>query len=419
MTMQTRLNKRHPKRRITWRFVLSVAVLVLAGFLLTAGSALYEFLGNLNNDPAFAGEALPKPQPGENINILILGIDVPVDGKGNVIKGVAARSDTIMLATVDMEEKEVSLLSIPRDTKVRIPGRSGHDKMNAAHAYGGPMLALQTAEELFDIPVHYYIRTNVAGFSEIIDILGGVNIYVEKDMYYPDPWQDLVIDLKKGQQTLDGDKAMQYVRYRSDGDDLTRIHRQQKFMTALADKMLKPATLLRIPNLMNEITKYITTNMEPADMLRLANLAVGMNKENIQMEVMPGYPNNYAAGEDGGISYWIPDKTKVTRLMDKVYRDIDAEANSAIKIEILNGTNRSGLAANLSEYLVSKGFTVINTGNADNNKYELTKVIDRTGDNGKIEALAKVFGQGRLFHEEAAESGADITIIIGSDYEGN
>jgi len=410
-------SRKSPRRRVTWRFALSIAVLILIGFLFTAGSAIYQFLGSLSNNSAFAGEDLPEPQPGENINILILGVDVPVDGKGHVVEGTRTRSDTIMLATVDVEDKEVNLISIPRDTKVSIPGRSGHDKINAANAYGGPLLALQTVEDLLGVPVHYYVQLNVFGFSAIVDALDGVWIDVEKDMYYPDPWQDLVIDLKKGPQLLDGNKAMQYVRYRSDGDDLTRIHRQQKFLTALADKLLSPSTLLKVPRLMNEVSKYIATNMEPGDMLHLANTAVSMKMDNIHMDVLPGAPNNYQAGEDNGISYWIADKDKVEQLMDKAYRDIDAEANAAIRIEVLNGTGRAGLASSLSDYLAGKGFEIINTGNADNNKYTGTKVIDHTGDNAKIAALVKVFGQGRLFHDSETESGADITIIIGSDYE--
>jgi polyisoprenyl-teichoic acid--peptidoglycan teichoic acid transferase len=414
LTEETRRSKRRP-RKITWRFYAIIALILASIVLLTAGTSIYRFLDNMRSGQAHEdGVDLPKPKPGEKVNILIIGIDVPVDGKGNVITRAPTRSDTIILATVDKEKNEAELLSIPRDTRVRIPERSGYDKANAAHAYGGPSLLVKTIEGLLDVPIHYYVRTNVDGFSAMIDILGGVDINVEKDMEYVDIWQDLVINLKAGQQILDGDKAMQYVRYRGDGDDITRIHRQQKFIQAVKDKMLRPSTILKLPRMMSEATKYIDTNMEPGEILSLSSMLLTAGKDALSMDVLPGYPNDYSGG---GISYWMPDVAKVTALMDKVYRDIDVDLNATIKIEILNGTTRAGIATEVAKKLAAKGFQVINTGNADNTKYKLTKVIDRSREAAKLDALVKVFEQGKLFSEPGADSGADITIVLGADYQ--
>ncbi len=417
MTEEMRRSRRRP-RKITWRFYAIIAIVVAGIVLLAAGTSLYNFFRNLNPDASTAlGEDLPKPKPGEKINVVVLGVDVPVDGKGNVISKAPTRSDTVIFATIDKEKNTVELLSIPRDTRVHIPGRTGYDKINAAHAYGGPSLLVKAVEGLMGVPVHYYLRVNVDGFSAIVDILGGVEIDVEKDMYYVDVWQDLVIDLKAGRQVLDGDKAMQYVRYRGDGDDITRIHRQQKFMQVVMDKLLRPSTLLKLPKMMSESVKYITTNMEPDEILGMASMALKADRESLSMDVLPGGPNDYTHGQDGGVSYWRPDEAAIEALMDQVYRDIDREYNATVRIEVLNGTKRSALASGLAGKLTDKGFQVINTGNADKTNYETTRVISRTADKAKIDALVKVFEQGKLYYEIDPEHAADITIILGSDYQ--
>src|SRR5690606_13458695 len=122
------------------------------------------------------------------------------------------RTDTIILATIDKAEGSIHAVAIPRDTRVRIPGRSGYDRINAAHAYGGPKLAVRTVEELLGIEIDYYVRIDYEGFETIIDTLGGVVIDVERPMRYVDRAQGLDIDLKPGVQLLNGKQALDYVR---------------------------------------------------------------------------------------------------------------------------------------------------------------------------------------------------------------
>src|SRR5690606_29379418 len=119
--------------------------------------------------------------------------------------------------SVDRRTGSIAALAIPRDTRARIPGRAGFDRINVAHAIGGPTLAVQAVESLLGIAIDHYVRVDFAGFEALIDALGGVVIDVEKRMYYEDHAQGLVIDLQPGLQLLDGAKALQYVRYRSDG----------------------------------------------------------------------------------------------------------------------------------------------------------------------------------------------------------
>ena len=158
---------------------------------------------------------------------MLLGVDRRADDVG--------RSDTLMVASVDMDSHKAALLSVPRDTRVAIDGH-GYDKINHAYAFGGHELSKSTVERLLGTHIAHYVIIDTKAFQRIIDALGGVDIDVDKRMHYEDPWDDnggLVIDLYPGQQHLDGAKAIQYVRYRDGEGDIGRIGRQQKFMKAV------------------------------------------------------------------------------------------------------------------------------------------------------------------------------------------
>jgi LCP family protein required for cell wall assembly len=157
---------------------------------------------------------------------------------------------------VDTKTKQMSLLSIPRDTRVNIP-KYGWDKINAADALGGPELSMKVVSNLLDIPEKYYVQANFNGFKDIVDALGGVTLDVEQNMYHEDETDGgaYEINLKKGVQRLDGDKALQYVRYRDYAmGDIDRTKYQQKFLVALAKEMLQPSTILKLPALVPEIS---------------------------------------------------------------------------------------------------------------------------------------------------------------------
>ena len=136
----------------------------------------------------------------KRLNILILGVD---DGD-NEFPDAPKRTDAMLVASINPEKKQISILSIPRDTMVKIPNRAGFDKANHAYAYGGATLARKTIANVLGIPIHYYVKIDWLAFIKIIDVLGGVNLYVEKNMYYKDPYADLEIDLKEGYQFLNG-----------------------------------------------------------------------------------------------------------------------------------------------------------------------------------------------------------------------
>ncbi|WP_273484628.1 LCP family protein [Desulforamulus ruminis] len=246
----------------------------------------------------FEPDSEEKAKMDKRLNFLLMGIDAR-EGETNT------RTDTLILVSVDKEHNRIAMLSLPRDTRVRIPGH-GYDKINAANVYGGPELVMEVVSDMVGMDIDNYLMTNVRGFRDIVDTLGGVTLDVEKRMYHYDPYDEpdlRKIDLQPGLQKLDGNKALQYVRFRSDAlGDVARTERQQKFLKALAKEMVQPSTITKIPRLVPTINKYLKTNLSLTEMVALAR--AGQDLSNVEMvtQTMPGKFLNM-----DGVSYWSVD----------------------------------------------------------------------------------------------------------------
>lgn len=247
--------------------------------------------------------------------ILIVGVD-----HNDTIQDTG-RSDAIILATVDVDNKDVYFLSIPRDSYVDIEGE-GENKINHAYAVGGIGLLIDTIEKTLQVPVDYYAVTDFAGFESVVDTLGGVEINVDKRMYYQT--YDGLIDIEEGTQVLDGEKALQYVRYRHDAlGDITRVSRQQQFMMALFRKMMKPENYDKLPEVVPELLSAIDTNMTKSQMLKAALLLKDINEDQIDSGTLPGTFANY-----NGISYWKLDQEQCQALIDEHFGDQQDQSES-------------------------------------------------------------------------------------------
>ena len=232
--------------------------------------------------------------------VLVMGVDKRKDDVG--------RSDTLMIATIDPRLDQATLLSIPRDTRVKIRGR-GYDKINAAFAYGGVRLTESTVENFLGIDIDHYVMIDTNSFVKIIDAIGGVDIDVEKRMFYEDPWDDnggLVIDLYPGEQHMDGKTAVTYVRYRDSEGDIGRVKRQQAFMAACMNKVTSPEILPRIPKILREVIDAVETDMSLRQLLELAGALKAAQQNGLETDMVPGYPLYI-----DDISYWIPDVEEV------------------------------------------------------------------------------------------------------------
>ena len=236
----------------------------------------------------------------DKATIMIMGVDEREDDTG--------RSDTLMIATLDPIKDKASLLSIPRDTRVGIRGH-GYDKINAAYAYGGEKLTQETVENFLGLDIDHYIIINTHAFVKIIDAIGGIDVYVDKRMYYEDPWDDdggLIIDLYPGLQHMDGRTAVTYVRYRDEEGDIGRIKRQQTFMKACVDQVTSPSIIPKLPSVIREIADSLKTDLSIRQLLEFAGTLKEAQKNSMSAEMVPGRPLYI-----DGISYWIPEMESV------------------------------------------------------------------------------------------------------------
>ena len=298
MENNSNMPQRRQKRKI-WPFftVLFFIIAAVAGAMF-ASSSLFDDPPKNQGERQNKEEGLIKAR--DKATVLIMGVDVRKDDVG--------RSDTLMIATIDPQLDRAALLSVPRDTRVRISGH-GFDKINAAFAYGGEPLTEKTVENFLGVDIDHYVIINTKSFVKIIDAIGGVDIDVEKRMYYEDPWDDdggLYIDLYPGMQHMDGKTAVTYVRYRDSEGDIGRIRRQQKFMEACMDKVTSPDIITKIPSVIREVIDAVETDMTFRQLLELAGALKSARDNGLTTEMVPGRPMYI-----DGISYWIPDVEEI------------------------------------------------------------------------------------------------------------
>ncbi|WP_435923939.1 LCP family protein [Paenibacillus sp. DYY-L-2] len=270
------------KRAILWSVigVLVIAAALVAYYFIAIYNQVDNFQKTGEDSPFYNVQPTetkvpepPKWEGTERVNILLMG----VDARG-LKKGEIPRSDTMLVASLDPVAKKIDLFSIMRDTYTEIP-EHGSDRINTAITHG-PNTAMKAVSDLLGIPIQYYVYTDFQGFIELVDAVGGVDFYVEKDMHYTSKADnhEYDIDLKKGQQHLDGNTALQYVRFRHDAmSDFTRTERQRNFLKAVADKLISTTSIMKLPTILEKVNPYIDTNLTIEDMWKLATVGYSSN----------------------------------------------------------------------------------------------------------------------------------------------
>lgn len=360
------------------------------------------------------------------LRILVLGISGP-GHDGSLL------TDSIMLATVDLDTKKVGIVSIPRDTAYpRVDGT--FEKINAVHAYEeqdhpgeGAVRTAQKFSDFFGVNIDHVVRIDFRGFAAFIDAIGDVNVDVEKsfsDNQYPTPddlWQ--TISFKKGPQTMDGATALIYARSRhgnnGEGSDFARARRQQLIMLAVRQKLLSLNTLAdpgKLANLYQAVTSHLQSDMTPWDAIKLAPLVQDFKPENITSKVLTDAPDNeLVAATVNGSFLLFPRANNWTRIKEIIkdpfasteQREKDAPKLS--RIEVKNGTLHTGLALQISNNLNIDGFSAQNMGNAIRRNYARTLLVDLT-EGKKSDELAKLRRQ-----LNADVSLSSVTTTVGAD----
>ncbi len=252
------------------------------------------------------------------MNILLLGSDTRGDGQ-------VARSDTLILVTINPETKQVSMLSIPRDLLVTIPNY-GQDKINAAYAYGsmnnltGPGLAAATIEYNFGVTIDYFAEVDTGGLARIIDTLGGVTLDVTaplKDDEYPGSGNNyLRVLFHTGLQHMGGVQAVQYARTRHDDNDFARNDRQQQLLRALRAQTVGLDLLPKAPELLNQLGDTFQTDLSPTQILALAKLGSSIKSSNIHSyDLLNQTTVSYSPGQP---YYLIPDWPAIHKILDEM-----------------------------------------------------------------------------------------------------
>ena len=391
------------------------------------------------------------------IQVLLMGVSTDNGGK---------LTDTIIVGTYDPKTQKASLLSIPRDTFVGKNPQTGTgmDKINALYQKS-PQKTLEKVNEITGLNIKYYMVIDNQALIKLVDVIGGVDFYVPIDMVYDDPSQDLHINLKQGQQKLNGDKAEQLLRYRHGnldkktgkylgtypeeygGNDYGRMRTQREFMIETVKQTIQAKNILKLKEIVDIAYEYVETNLSVSIIKDYVPYAVNIDVNAIQSAVLPG-------GSYGPPTYplwfFIHDKKETAKLIEELYGSSENEntdssttdltANNTklttdnntsstndttnvskteaakVKVEILNGSESAATLTAVKKQLAAKGYKVTKT--TDTTSTAKTTIINKSDVDAKItDNIKELLGVGTVSSSSVSSSNVDITIIIGKDYK--
>lgn len=420
------------RRRFGWRFWLKVGALALVVLLAVGFVTGYLWIKGKERKMRIPGieQALDPTQSGQAENTLIVGVD-----RGSVIgEGGYGRSDVLMLACVSGNGKQTALFSIPRDTLVAIPGRSKKDKINAAHAFGGPPLCIKTVKQFTGLDVNHYVELDFVAFRDIVNAVGGVTIHIDhaiKDKYAG--------DVPAGDVKLDGGQALSLVRARYDvvavpNGDLDRVKNQRNFFKAMLSTVSRQRNPFTLVSVVDAVSNGVKTDLTFWKMFGLGRRLKGSG-DALEMKSIPGEPKIISGGW-----YFVADKAAMAPLMAPfepgasstgtastgTTQAVPQSSTSAqvvsrgdVKVEVLNGSGTTGLALTVSKELNQKGYTA-SAGNAKS-AYTATAIYYAGGDSAKAETVAADLAGTKKptlkrSDELTGQYGVDVLVVLGSDY---
>ncbi len=405
LNIKRKLRKKEKRSTIIKRAILALILTVLI-LVTLSGIYLFSFISSLNNSDVIAGV---KPRANETVNILLLGMDI--GDSENISNTSARRTDTMILLNYNPRTDNIKVVSIPRDTLIEV--ENAHDgegnyipywKINAAYALGGEEEVIEQVEGLLDITVNYLIEIDYAAFRNLIDAVGGVEMFIERDMYYDDDAQDLHINFNKGETVLlDGQKAEEFFRWRKNNDgtgladgDLGRIKNQQKFISALIEKCTNPMIVTQIPDILKAIKENVITNMPGTEMIKYGLKMI--SNSGTSMNTLQGY-NERIYGQD----FLVADSSYNRSIIESL--KITSEAD--------NSEEKKNSSIMVLTELEKLGYATISTGNYEKSKE--SSILSNNKDLRKL--LSEDTGIKNLSKNKESEyQDYDAVIIIGEDY---
>ncbi len=465
------------KSKLRWLW-LSLGLLSVAGLSASAGALLAVAISGMpltqdpltakqetafNKDEIATGLNFKLPALTRPVNILVLGVKVLSSDVANppassqnlgylpTINSLEGLSDSMLLLRFNPGSEQLVVLSLPRDTRTYVDG-AGLTKINEANALGGPALAARSTSDLLGgVGIDRYIRINVQGVEKLIDALGGVKLYVPEDMKYQDDSQHLYINLKQGEQRLNGAQAVQFLRFRYDAyGDIGRVQRQQTFLRALREQTLKPATLTRLPKILSVVQSNLDTNLSVEELIALAGFASNIDRSKMQMLMLPGS----FSGQEFEASYWLPNRAQIAVMVRRYFslllpnfakaegaseglaEDLavdladpdlaslnseapDSEAIDHVKIAIQTSLPADEQTSRTVEQLMGRlgerGYGDIYVDQPSAELLTLTRIIAQQGNEDEARAIQKTLGFGDVLVESTGSLESDVTIRLGQD----
>lgn len=404
----------------------------------------------------------------EQIQVLLMGVSTDNGGK---------LTDTIIVATYDPKSQKASLLSIPRDTFVGKNPQTGtgSDKINALYQKS-PEKTLEKVNEITGLDIKYYMVIDNQALIKLVDVIGGVDFYVPIDMVYDDPSQDLHINLKEGQQKLNGDQAEQLLRYRHGnldkktgkylgtypeeygGNDYGRMRTQREFMIETAKQTLQAKNILKVKEIIDIAYEYVETNLSVSVIKDYVPYAINIDINNIQSAVLPGGSYGPSTTPSYPLWFFIVDKKETANLIKELYGSNESSEDATnnltsnnitnstnentkknntssnnttssssnsqisktqagkIKIELLNGSDSTATLTKVKKALEAKGYKVTKT--TKTTSTSKTTIINKSDVDEKItENIKNILNVENVSSSSVSSSNVDITIIIGKDYK--
>lgn len=376
----------------------------------------------VEDSSAFRSDDIRNASLDYALHILIIGADNPNPTRADqsYVESLHGRADTLILARFDPKQNQMALLSIPRDTRAEIPDH-GMNKINVANALGGPILTARTVSTLLGgIPIDRYVRLNPEGIQDLVDAIGGVEVYVPERMEYTDHTQKLYIDLQPGWQRLNGEQVHHFARYRHDHlGDIGRVQRQQELIRALSQELLQPGTWTRTPQVLEAIQANVDTNLRWDELLSLAQFTLSYGQERLDMIMLPG---RFSQPHEFATSYWLPDSDGTYQVAVNYFDAspinglIESPPPAQLKIAVQNASGQPGIARRLTQDLQEKGFLQVFPIEDDPLVLTETEIIAQRGDTQGAEEIRATLGLGSVRVESTGAIESDVTIRVGQDW---
>lgn len=456
-SQKSQTNKKSKFKKIIFWSIGIMGILILAWYLSGAITSLFKiFTKNYSGGSPFLSNLVSKTNATElkgegdgRINILLLGMPGPSNPGPEL-------TDTIMVLSIDPQNNQAAMLSIPRDLYVKPPGFYSYTKINSVYTLAeqqksqnqgssydllqkysqkysknpdGYSEMKETVSEILDLPIHYYLKMDFAGFEKIVDQFGGIDVYVEKDLYdpyYPNSFYGYqTFKIAQGNHHFDGKTALKYARSRETTSDFDRAKRQQQILVAIKQKAVQLSlfNVNQISDLIKIISDHFRTDLSIKEIERLVEILKEINTDKIVTKVLDHSAAGSLASSNINGMYILKPKLglgnyeEIRAIAHNIFKDPYLVKENA-RIEIQNGTWRTGLANETAQTLKNYNYNIVKVTTAKT-KYQKTQIIDYTAGQKPftIEFLKSRLSADVSQQTSPPQSEIDIVIILGQDFQ--